>query len=242
MKKSKQFLALVGCALLLSLTSGCGDKAAEDLAEKLIAVANSYQEQVDRTSDVERKVYKKLASTYVDAQRNNVFGSLAEERIERARLVADEAVEVKRLPLTISEIESQLRAYADVDFEATRTLMKDESEARAQYLSQLAKLKNDSVKVEALTQSFSALAKSKTKVDQVKEMIEFFQQSKQEFDKLFCENLKTKIDNVQKDVTARQKGPSDEKPDAKAQRLAALEHLEAELDALKAEKTAKKCN
>lgn len=239
MKQSRKIWTIVSCTLLLSLMSGCGDKAAEDLAEKLITVANSYQEQVDHTNDVERKAYKKLASTYVDAQRNNVFHSLAEERIERARLVADEAVEVKRLTLTLSEIEGQLREYADLDFEATRTLMKEESEARAQYLSQLAKLKADSVKVEALTESFATLAKSKTRADQVKEIITFFQESKKEFDKLFCEDLKAKIDSVQKQVDVKKKVPATEAPNAKMKRLAALETLESELEALTAQKTAK---
>lgn len=226
MKKSRQFCVILCCALLLSFTSGCGDKAAEDLAEKLIAVANTYQEQVDRTNDVERKAYKKLASTYVDAQRNNVFLSLAEERIERARLIADEAVEVKRAPLTLSEIEGQLREYADLDFETTRKLMKEESEARAVYLSQLAKLNDDSVKVEALTKSFAALAKSKTRADQAKEMISFFEESKKEFNKLFCEDVKEKIATLQKQVTPNA-------PDKEA--------LENELDALTAQKTAKNC-
>ena len=229
MKKSRQFCVILCCALLLSLTSGCGDKAAEELAEKLIVVANTYQEQVDRTNDAERKAYKKLASTYVDAQRNNVFLSLAQERIERARLIADDAVEVKRAPLTISEIEGQLREYADLDFETTRKLMKEESEARAVYLSQLAKLNADSVKVEALTKSFATLAKSKTSADQVKEMISFFEESKKEFNKLFCENLKTKIDSLQKQVNAAPNAPD-------------KEALTNELDALKAQKTVKKCD
>lgn len=241
MQKKRQFWSVLCCALLLSFTSGCGDKAAQDLANQLIGVANSYQEQVDRTNDAERKAYKKLASIYVDAQRNNVLLSLRQERIERARLVADEGVETKRVPLTISEIESQLREYAELDFEATRKLMKEESEARALYLSQLAKLKSDSVKVEALTQTFAALAKSKTKVDEVKEMITFFQESKKEFDKLFCEDLKAKIASVQKQIAALKNAPAGEKPDAKLKRLAALEALENELDALMAQKAAKKC-
>ena len=241
MKKSRQFWALLCCALLLSLTSGCGDKAAEDLAKQLITVANSYQEQVDRTNEAERKAYKKLASTYVEAERNNVFLSLEQERIERSRMVADEAVEVKRVAPTLSEIEFQLREYADLDFESTRKLMKEESEARAQYLSQLAKLKADSVKVEALTNSFAAIAKSKTKADQVKEMISFFQESKKEFDKLFCEDLKAKIDSVQKQINGKKNAPANETPDAKSKRLAALEALENELDALTAQQAAKKC-
>jgi len=210
------------------LTSGCGDKAAEELAEKLIVVANTYQEQVDRTNDAERKAYKKLASTYVDAQRNNVFLSLAQERIERARLAADEAVEVKRATPTLSDIEGQLREYAELDFEATRKLMKEESEARAVYLSQLAKLNNDSVKVEALTKSFAALAKSKTRAEEVKEMISFFEESKKEFNKLFCEDVKAKIASLQKQISAT---PNAADKDA----------LENELDALTTQKTTKHC-
>lgn len=242
MKKSKKLLAITGCALLLSFMSGCGDKVAEDLAAKLITVADSYQEQVDHTNDVERKVYKKLASTYVNAQRNNVFQSLAEERIERARWVADQAVEVKRLPLTLSEIEGRLRDYAELDFEATRALMKEESEARAQYLSQLAKLKADSVKVEALTESLAVLAKGKSKAEQVREIISFFQESKKEFDKLFCIDVKAKIDNLQKQVEAKKKVPQGEPPAEKTKRLSALAGLETELGSLTAQKTAKKCN
>jgi len=220
MKKGSQFCVILCCALLLSLTSGCGDKAAEQLAEKLIVVSNTYQEQVDRTNDAERKAYKELASTYVDAQRNNVFLSLAQERIERARLAADEA-EVKHATPTLSDIEGQLREYADLDFEATRKLMKNESEARAVYLSQLAKLNADSVKVEALTKSFATLAKSKTRAEQAKEMISFFEESKKEFNKLFCEDLKAKIASLQ------------QAPD--------IEAVSNELGALMAQKTAKKC-
>lgn len=242
MKTSRQFRVILCCVLLLPFMSACGDKVAEDLAKQLIAVATSYQEQVDRTNEAERKAYKKLAATYVDAQRNNVFGSLEQERIERARLVADEAVEVKRVTLTISEIEGQLREYADLDFENTRKLMKEESEARAVYLSQLAKLKSDSVKVEALNKSFAALAKSKTKAEQVKEMISFFQESKKEFDKLFCEDLKTKIAGVQKQVNGKKSAPTGETAVAKSKRLAEIAALENELDAMTAQKTAKNCN
>lgn len=241
MKKSRQFCGILCCILLLSLMSGCSDKAAEELAQQLIAVANSYQEQVDRTNEAERKAYKKLASTYVEAQRNNVFLSLEQERIERARMVADEAAEVKRVPPTLSEIEGQLREYADLDFETTRKLMREESEARAQYLSQLAKLNADSVKVETLTKSFAALAKSKTKANKVKEAISYYEASKKEFDKLFCDDLSAKIENVQKQVTAKTTAPANETNEAKTKRLAVLEALEAELDALTSQKTAKKC-
>lgn len=237
MKKSRQFWPVLCCALLLSLTSACGDKAAEELAKQLIAVANSYQEQVDRTNDAERKAYKKLASTYVDAQRNNVFLSLEQERIERARWIADEALDVKHVRPTLSDIEGQLREYADLDFETTRKLMKEESEARAQYLSQLARLKSDSVKVEALTKSFAELAKSKSNADKLKEIVSFFQQSKVEFDKLFCADLKAKIDSLQKQVNAKKTAPPNEQSDAKTKRLVALEALENELDAFTAQNT-----
>jgi len=220
--------------------SACGDKAAEDLAHQLIAVANSYQAQVDRTNEAERKAYKKLASTYVDAQRNDVFLSLGQERIERSGKIADEAVEVKQTPLTLSEIERQLREYAQLDFETTRKLMKDESEARAQYLGQLAKLSSDSAKVEALSKSFAALAKSKSRTEQVKEIISYYEETKKEFDKLFCEDLTAKIGSVQKQVDA-QKPLAGEKADDKAKRLARLEALQAELDALTKQKAAKKC-
>jgi hypothetical protein len=239
MKKGRQLFVILICAALLS-TSACGDKAAEELAQQLIPVAISYQEQVERTNEAERKAYKKLAGTYVEAQRNNVFLSLVQERIERARMIAD-GTEVKDVPPTLSEIGSELREYADLDFETTRKLMREESEARAQYLSQLAKLKNDSVKVEALVKSFTALAKSKTKANQAKDVISFYEQSKKEFDKLFCEDLTAKIDGVQKQVNS-QTPPAAEKPDAKANRLAALEALEAELDALTKQKATKKCS
>lgn len=241
MNKRRQFLGVFCCAVVLSLTSACGDKAAEDLARQLIAVANQYQEQVDRTNDAERRAHKKLVSTYVDAQRSNVFLSLEQERIERARRVADEAVEVKLARPTLSDIEDQLREYADLDFEQTRKLMKAESEARAEYLSQLATLKSNSAKVAALTSSFAQLAKSKSNTDKLKEIVSFFQESKKEFDKLHCAKLKAQIDSVQKQVNAKKTAPPNELPDAKAKRLAELEALENELDALIAERTAKRC-
>jgi len=241
MKKSRQIFGIFCCTLLISLTSGCGDKAAEDLAQQLIAVAASYQEQVDRTNAAERKAYKKLASTYVEARRNDVFLSLEQERIERAGKIADEATEVKQAPPTLSELESQLREYADLDFESTRKLMKEESEARAEYLSQLAKLNSDSARVEALSRSFSALGKSKTRANEVKEVISFFEEAKKEFDQLFCDDLTAKIANVQKQVNDKRNPPVNEKTDAKAKRLAILEALQAELDALTKQKAAKKC-
>ncbi len=240
MKVIGKLCGILCCTLLVSLMSACGDKVAEDLAHQLIAVADSYQAQVDRTNEAERKAYKKLASTYVDAQRNDIFLSLGQERIERSGKIADEAVEVKQTPLTLSEIERQLREYAQLDFETTRKLMKDESEARAQYLGQLAKLSSDSAKVEALSKSFAALAKSKSRTEQVKEIISYYEETKKEFDKLFCEDLTAKIGSVQKQVDA-QKPPAGEKADDKAKRLARLEALQAELDALTKQKAAKKC-
>jgi hypothetical protein len=241
MKKIRTFCVVLCCTLLVSLMSACGDKVAEDLAQQLIAVANSYQEQVDRTNEAERKAYKKLASTYVEAQRNDVFLSLEQERIERAGKIADEATEVKQTPPTLSEIESQLREYANLDFETTQKLMKEESEARAQYLAELAQLNSDSAKVEALGKSFAALAKSKSRADQVKEVVSYYEETKKEFDKLFCDDLTAKIGNVQKQVDGKKTPPAIETTDAKAKRLASLEALQAELDALTKQKAAKKC-
>ena len=242
MNRHRRVIVVALCAALPLLSSGCGDKVAEELAQQLVTVTNSYQEQIDRTNEAERKAYKTLAAIYVEAQRNDVLQSLEQERIERAGKLADETTDAKQTPPTLSEIQSQLRDYANFDFENTRRLMKDESEARAQYLAQLAKLSNDSAKVEALSKAFANLAKSKSKVQQVKELAAFFEETKKGVDKLLCEDLTAKIDSLQKSIDAKKNPPAaGETPEEKAKRMTAVEGLRAEVDALKKQKEAKKC-
>lgn len=238
---TRKCLMLMGCGVLMLTMSGCGDKVAEDLARHLAAVADTYQEQVDRSNEAERDAYKKLASIYVEAERSHVLVSLEQERIERAGHIADEMAEAKKASATLSDIQRELRDYANFDSENTRKLMKDESEASAQYLAQLAKLNSSSAKVEALSKGFAALAKSKGRRQQVQELASFFEETKKEVDKLFCDELATSIKGLDETVSAQKIAPQSETPDQRAKRLVVLASLEAELDTANKQKEAKKC-
>lgn len=236
-----KYSLLICCFVLMVFMAGCGDKAAQDLARQLVTVANTYQEQVDRSNEAERAAYKKLASIYIEAERNNVLLSLEQERIERAGQIADEMAEEKQKPATLSGIQRQLRDYANFDSENTRKLMRSESEASAQYLDQLTKLNSSAARVEALSKGFATFAKSKGKRQQVEEIVAFFEATKKEVDKLFCEDLAQTIKTLNDKIAIAKTVPTDEQPDPRAKRLVGLASLEAELDTANKQKETKKC-
>lgn len=256
MRNLKRSLLALSFALLTVIIMGCDDKDAQELAGQLAKVTKSYQEQVLRTKKAEQKAYEDLATLYVQSARSDMTQTLDIERTERAGKFADEVTYVNEAPPLLSEVQNQLRDYAELDFKNTQLLLKDESEARAEYLAQLEKLNVDTKKIEALAKSFESLSKRKQTSKQAKEIVGFWQETKTEVDKQYCRDsdrrlkvVEASIKGFEEQIKEQQTVPPNETAEEAAERQAKLSALNSELAALKSElellngqKVTKKCN
>jgi hypothetical protein len=249
-------LLTLSFALLIPAMTACDDKEAEELAGQLTKVAKSYQEQILRTTKAEQKAYEKLAALYVQSARNDMTKTLEVERAERSGRFADQATYGSDAPPLLSDIHSQLRDYAELDFKNMQLLLKDESEARAEYLAQLEKLNVDTKKIGALAKSFESLSKRQQSPKQAKEIIGFWQETKTEVDKQYCRDsardiktIEAGIKALEESVKEQQSAPASETSEEAADRQTRLAALNSDLAALKSElellngqQAAKKCD
>jgi hypothetical protein len=235
------FRASLGVLIAVTLL-GCDDKEATDLAKKLNEVTTTYRKQIDLTNDAEQQAYNKLADIYAAEKSSDLFLTLTQERIERAGRFADNIVEIRKSGPTLSEIHDILREYINLDFENVRGLMDEESKAQAQYLSQLEKLKTDNEKLDALSLSFTNLAKRRSKQQSIQQLVSFFETTKQDVDKLACTDLATEIANIEKEIAKTTVSPAKETVEQTALRQAKAQSLTAELSVLNQQKALKKCN
>src|SRR5689334_17806975 len=175
--------------LLVSLIgTGCDDKTARDYANKLVAVLNSYQEQVNQKIKAEQNSYKNLSTTYARAQQEDLLLSLELKRQELTEQFTDKGL-VEKKPITLFQIHQRLQTYANGDFEATRKMLEQESGIESQILVNLDSLEFESSNIEALSKALQDLGKPKGNVKQLKDLAAFAKAAKDEFDKDVCTDL-----------------------------------------------------
>lgn len=241
MNSTRKFLLAFALAPLI-LAAGCDDKEARELAAQLSTVTKSYREQTIRTTSAEQKAYRRLAAEFVRAERQDITQSLTQEQIERAGVFADEVSHVKQSAPLLSDIHAQLRDFAEMDFKNTQELLEDESAASAEYMARLEKLNVNTKQVEALGKSFEKLAKSKSNRQEVQEIVGFVKGTKNEIDKEFCRDLARDIEALQGKIQKRESAPAGETKEAEAVRLASVAAMNSELEILKSQHDAKKCD
>lgn len=184
MKKLGAILLLCGAIPL----GGCDDKDAQQYAQQLISVLDSYQEQIDRKVAAEKDSYKELAQVYERARQRNIEQTLEDERVERSEKLATGMAAADHLPRN-TEILEGLRAYAEQDFASTRDFLQIETDAQAQFLGDIEALEFESETIDDLRASLKVLAKPKGHLKRIRDAAVFAQDTKKEFDQLICKDL-----------------------------------------------------
>ncbi|HEX5705993.1 MAG TPA: hypothetical protein VFX96_01760 [Pyrinomonadaceae bacterium] len=186
----------LACLFLICGTlslAGCDDKDARQYAERLVEVLDTYQGQIDRKVSAEKDSYKELAAVYERARQRNIEQLLEQERIERAERLTTEMVAADHLPRN-TEILDSLRAYAEHDFAATRDFLQIEADAQAQFLGDIEALEFESDTIDDLRSSLKQLAKPKGQLKRISEAADFAKSSKEELDKLMCQDLTAELE------------------------------------------------
>ena len=174
--------------------AGCDDKDAQQYAQELINVLDSYQEQVDRKVAAEKDSYKELAGVYERARQRNIEQTLEDERVERSEKLATVMVDADHLPRNTAILES-LREYADEDFASTRDFLQIETDAQGQFLGDIEALEFESETIDELRVSLKLLAKPKGNLKRMSDAARFAQDTKKEFDKLVCKDLDAALES-----------------------------------------------
>ena len=174
--------------------AGCDDKDAQQYAQQLVNVLDSYQEQVDQKVTAEKNSYKELAGVYERARQQNIEQTLEDERVERSEKLATVMVDADHLPRNTEILES-LRAYADEDFASTRDFLQIEADAQAQFLGDIEALEFESETIDDLRASLKLLAKPKGNLKRIRDAAVFAQDTKKEFDKLVCKDFDAALES-----------------------------------------------
>jgi hypothetical protein len=184
--------------------AGCDDKDARLYAQQLTDVLDSYQAQVERKVSAEKGSYKELAAVYERARQRNIEQALEQERVERAEKLATEMVGGDSLPRNTQILQS-LRDYAEHDFTTTRDFLQVEADAQAQFLGDIEALEFESETLDDLRASLKQLTKPKGRLKLIREATDFAQKSKEELDKLICEDLKAELEALNARLAALNK-------------------------------------
>jgi hypothetical protein len=214
---------LVCCAPTLS---GC-DEEAQQYASELGGVLKSYHAQVERKINAEQESYKKLTEFYAHAQEQDILLTLALERNRRSRELAEEYVGGEKSAPSGAALRGLLREFATLNFEQTKAMLEDESEARTRFLTSLEELEVESAKVESLGKALDELAKPKRPLRQLREFVNFANEVDKGIQALACEGLAREIRCTEKQI-ADEKDEKDEK--VKQVLAARLARLQSELD------------
>ena len=188
--------------LLVLACSGC-DGEARKYAEKLLEVVRLYEEQVERKIAAENRAYQQLASVYERGRADDVVKTLELERSERSWEMADDALLGRPETFLRSRLQAQLREYALLDFESGVRALTEERDARARFLSQLEDLEFERKKVADFRKALTRLAEPEKFRKQVQDLKTFAQASKEVFNGLVCDDLKTRIQVLQQRKAAK---------------------------------------
>ena len=132
------------------LSASCGGGRGTEFARKADDLLGEYKTRVDAQIS-ESTAYYERAATLTAGQTESVgMGMLQEEREERSvQLEAD--YREGRKPISLYR--NDLRAYAEVDFAASKERLTANQDASAPYLSQIVALESDAAVVDAYDKS-----------------------------------------------------------------------------------------
>ncbi len=156
-----------------SLGSCGGAKDVEAYARKLHDLITAYQSQIEAKIKTEERSYRELADVQVKAWREATANSLEREPVERTMRLMDEIVDTPNRRVTRSRILSELRSYAEFDFEQTRKLLMDESETSRKAVRNLADLHLATKNVEALGETLASIASPRSFLKTIRSLSDY---------------------------------------------------------------------
>lgn len=184
-------LILTAAVFSLLVFTGCDDENARNYAKELVGVLKSYQTEVNKKISAEKKSYKDLAGTYAYARQAELLTRLRTERLSRADKLTDDLIGGRTL--TPSEIHKLLLDHANLEFEATRHALAQESDGQAEYLASLETLELQAQNIAQLTKALEALAKPRSDVKKLKDFASAAGEFKTKFDALECADIAERI-------------------------------------------------
>ena len=179
---------------------GCDDQA-RDFAQKTKAILDQRSEQLLKKITAERTAYDRFASQTAEDQRALVDSALQNERNERSDALAADYDEGRK---PVSLWRKDLSEYARIDYEANRELLVADMDANTRFLQNFDNLKIEQDKVDALAKVLAALSQKPSLKDDISAISSFAGDTKTEFDKKVCSQLKSqiKVNDPTKDVAA----------------------------------------
>ena len=169
-------LTLVIAALLLT---SCGQtKFAEQYASRMGEVLKTYRDQIDTKIAAEQQSYVDLARIYDAANAERTRNAVLLERNMRAtetvdRLIREKAASPHSKVAWISQIHSEVRGFAEFDFDQSHAVFVRELDAYKTSLAGLADLTQEQGDLDKLKDSLESLAKPQSIGDKLKAGAQF---------------------------------------------------------------------
>jgi len=190
-------LGTFGLLALAMSFSSCDDEARK-FAEKTKTILDQRSTQLSTKIAAEKEAYDKEAAAASEDHRALVDSTLQNERNERSDDLAADYDEGRK---PVSLWRKELSDYAKIDYSTNREVLVSEVDASTLYLQRLDNLKIEQDKVDALSKLLAMLAKKPSLKDDVGALTSFADDTKQEFDKKVCSQLKSQKNGT--DATAK---------------------------------------
>jgi hypothetical protein len=201
--------------LLTVFLVGC-DGDAIKFATQTRELLNEYQKKINEQISLASKFYAADAEIAVNEGQRQMSRTLAVDRDERSTELAANYLEGRKPP---SLYRTELRAYAQAEYDAKKASYQAAIDASLPYVQQLAKLQADKETVEALGKALDALQKKRSLGVEAKDLAGFVNETKKDFSLLVCADLKdqeAKLDAQAKTAAGKQKTDIQAQSDAVA--------------------------
>lgn len=185
----------IGSLIALGLT-GCDENALR-MAKEAHNVLSTYELELEHKLDSEQKAYMQQAQIEAEAEREQMYSNLEQERLERSRTLALDLIEGKQ---DANRWREPIREYAKVDYSIQRDILLADMDSQFQFLEKIQALAVDKQKVSALSKAFDLLSEKPGLADQLKDLADFAKETKGDFDKAICDGLATQIKDKETQV------------------------------------------
>jgi hypothetical protein len=216
---------LVIVSLIALGLAGCDENALR-MAKEAHNILSAYERELEQKLASEQRAYTQQAQIEAEAVREQMYSSLEQERIERARSLALDFIEGKQ---DVRRWREPIRDYAKADYAIQQDILLEDMNSQSRYLEKIQALTVDKQKIVALSKAFHLLSEKPALADQLKDLADFAKETKTDFDKAVCDGLAAQI----KEKESRIGSSTADSEKRKAQTA---------LDALKATQKAKGCS
>ncbi len=173
---------------VILLLAGC-DKSAIRFAKETKKLLQEYQKRVEAQISETEKYQGRHASLSASANWRRLNDTLDVERDERSTELAADYLEGRK---PASLYRSQLRAYAQLEYEQRRQSLAANVDGSFPYLERLAALDADKENIQALSKMLGSLAENQSFSKELKDLESLVTDTKTAFDKQVCAELKKK--------------------------------------------------